>query len=218
MRNLLPVHSVRHAGERRVGGTTARSSRSLAGALAIAASFALSATAWAGSTRATPFPAWGDPQIKTSLTVDEAKAIVAERTKRQTEWKGPTSGPKATDRPGHHRLGLRRRSLRDLYRLGPGVKEAAKALGWTVVSFNGQGTVSGQLAAMQQALASQPAAIITPADASALQKPIKEAIAAGIPVIGIHATAFPGPHPDLGLYTRTSPPAPPRSANCRPPT
>ncbi len=80
------------------------------------------------------------------------------------------------------------------------MREAAKALGWNVATFNGQGTVSGQLAAMQQALAANPVAIITPADASALQKPIKEAVTRGIPVIGIHATAFPGPHPELGLY------------------
>ena len=83
---------------------------------------------------------------------------------------------------------------------GNGVRQAAKALGWKVLTFNGQGTVSGQLAAMQQALAAGPVAIITPADANALQRPIKAAIAHGIPVIGIHATAFPGPSPQLGLY------------------
>ena len=83
---------------------------------------------------------------------------------------------------------------------GKGVEEGAKALGWKVITFNGQGTVSGTLSAMQQALASNPAAIITPADANALQNPIKDAVSRHIPVIGIHATAFPGPHPDLGLY------------------
>jgi ribose transport system substrate-binding protein len=53
---------------------------------------------------------------------------------------------------------------------------------------------------MQQALAARVTAIITPADANALQKPIQEAVQEGIPVIGIHATAFPGPNPKLGLY------------------
>jgi ribose transport system substrate-binding protein len=56
------------------------------------------------------------------------------------------------------------------------------------------------LAAIQQARAANPAAIITPADANALQKPIQDAVAHHIPVIGIHATAFPGPNPQLGLY------------------
>jgi ribose transport system substrate-binding protein len=69
---------------------------------------------------------------------------------------------------------------------------------------------------MQQALAANPAAIITPADANALQKPIKEAVSRHIPVIGIHATAFPGPSPELGLYQKSSP-IRPKSAERRPP-
>ncbi len=159
-----------------------------------------SLTAAQAETRALPFPAWPEPQIDAHMTVEQAKAIVAARTKRQTEWTGPTTGPKATDKP----VTIAWVSGDELYATyigwGRGVKEAAKALGWTVQTFNGQGTVSGQLAAMQQALVSHPTAIITPADADALQRPIKEAVAAGIPVIGIHATAFPGPHPELGLY------------------
>ena len=151
-------------------------------------------------TRAVPFPAWPEPQVDAHISVDQAKAIVAARTKRQTEWSGPTSGPKATDQPVTIAWVSGDESYATYIGWGRGVKEAAKALGWTVQTFNGQGTVSGQLAAMQQALVSHPTAIITPADAGALQKPIKDAIAAGIPVIGIHATAFPGPHPDLGLY------------------
>ncbi len=50
-------------------------------------------------TRAVPFPAWPEPQVDAHISVDQAKAIVAARTKRQTEWSGPTSGPKATDQP-----------------------------------------------------------------------------------------------------------------------
>ncbi len=46
-------------------------------------------------TRAEPYPAWPEPVIQDKMSVDEAKAIVAERTKPQTEWKGPTDGPKA---------------------------------------------------------------------------------------------------------------------------
>ena len=46
-------------------------------------------------TRSEPFAAWPDPVIKETMSVDEAKAIVAERTKPQTEWKGPTDGPTA---------------------------------------------------------------------------------------------------------------------------
>jgi ribose transport system substrate-binding protein len=164
----------------------------------------IGATAIAGralaETRAEPFPAWPDPVINDKLSVDDAKAIVAERTKPQTEWKGPTDGPKA---PAGD-ITLAYVSPDQAYTphvlWGKGVEEGAKALGWKVVTFNGQGSVSGTLAAMQQALASNPTAIITPADANALQKPIKDAVARHIPVIGIHATAFPGPNPELGLF------------------
>ena len=151
-------------------------------------------------TRAEPFPAWPDPVIQDKMSVDEAKAIVAERTKPQTEWKGPTDGPKAPQ--GNFTIAYVSpdQSYTPHVLWGKGIQEGAKVLGWTVMTFDGQGTVSGTLSAMQQALASNPAAIITPADAGALQKPIKDAVARHIPVIGIHATAFPGPNPELGLY------------------
>jgi ribose transport system substrate-binding protein len=155
--------------------------------------------AWA-ETRAEPFPAWPDPVINDKLSVDEAKAIVAERTKPQTEWKGPTEGPKAPAGDITIAYVSPDQAYTPHVLWGKGVEEGAKALGWKVVTFNGQGSVGGTLAAMQQALASNPTAIITPADANALQKPIKEAIARHIPVIGIHATAFPGPDPKLGLF------------------
>jgi ribose transport system substrate-binding protein len=155
--------------------------------------------AWA-ETRAEPFPAWPDPVINDKLSVDEAKAIVAERTKPQTEWKGPTEGPKAPAGDITIAYVSPDQAYTPHVLWGKGVEEGAKALGWKVVTFNGQGSVGGTLAAMQQALASNPAAIITPADANALQKPIKDAVARHIPVIGIHATAFPGPDPKLGLF------------------
>jgi ribose transport system substrate-binding protein len=151
-------------------------------------------------TRSNPYPAWPDPVIKPTLTVAEARAIVAERTKRQTNWMGPTEGPRAPAGTFTIAYVSPDQSYTPHVLWGRGVEEAAHALGWKVITFNGQGTVSGTLTAMQQALAANPAAIVTPADANALQKPIKDAVARHIPVIGIHATAFPGPHPDLGLY------------------
>ena len=171
----------------------------LGGAALLAASAGLIGTALAG-TRAEPFPGWGEPSIDAHMTVAQAKALVAERTRPQTDWKGPTSGPHASTDALTIAWVSGDESYSTYIGWGNGVRQAAKALGWKVLTFNGQGTVSGQLAAMQQALAAHPVAIITPADANALQKPIKAAIADGIPVIGIHATAFPGPSQKLGLY------------------
>jgi ribose transport system substrate-binding protein len=166
-----------------------------------AAAVLLTGSAMAQDTiRAEPFPAWPDPVIKETMAVDEAKAIVAERTKPQTEWHGPTEGPLAPEGAFSLAYVSPDQSYTPHVLWGKGVEEAAKALGWTVTTFDGRGSVSGTLSAMQQALASNPTAIITPADANALQKPIKEAVERNIPVIGIHATAFPGPSPELGLY------------------
>ncbi len=175
--------------------------RSLLGAAVMAGGIAVAGHAMAQSAvRATPFPAWPDPVIQPTLSVDQAKSIVAERTQPQTAWTGPTTGPEAPK--GNFTIAYVSpdQSYTPYVQWGNGVAEAAKALGWTLITFNGQGTVTGTLAAIQQARAANPAAIITPADANALQKPIQDAVAHHIPVIGIHATAFPGPSPQLGLY------------------
>jgi ribose transport system substrate-binding protein len=47
------------------------------------------------ATRANPFEAWPEPKINENMSIDQAKAVVAERTKPQDQWKGPTNGPKA---------------------------------------------------------------------------------------------------------------------------
>src|SRR5579872_3836541 len=64
------------------------------GSLALVGVGLISSSAFA-ETRSEPYPAWPDPVIQEKMSVEEAKAIVAERTKPQTEWKGPTDGPKA---------------------------------------------------------------------------------------------------------------------------
>ncbi|MBX6321953.1 MAG: substrate-binding domain-containing protein [Rhodospirillaceae bacterium] len=160
------------------------------------------------TTRAEPFPAWPEPKINGAMSVEEAKAIVAERTRPQTEWHGPTSGPKASTGDVTIVYVSADQSYVSFVNWGQGIIDAATALGWNVVVLNGKGTVSGTLAAMQQALSMHPTAIVTSADAGALQAPIKKAVAEGIPVVGIHATAYPGPSPELGLFTNiTSNPA-----------
>jgi ribose transport system substrate-binding protein len=168
-------------------------------AAALASSTILIGTPAAADTRAKPFDPWPEPQIQEKMTVEEAKALVAERTKAQTDWKGPTTGPKAVADATIVYVSADQ-SYVSFVNWGQGVVDAATALGWNVVVLNGKGTISATLSAMQQAVAMHPTAIVTSADASALQAPIKQAVAAGIPVIGIHATAFPGPDPKLNLF------------------
>lgn len=154
--------------------------------------------------RAKPFDAWSEPAIQATISLEQAKAIVAERTQPQTEWKGPTSGPKASTEKLNIVYVSGDQSYVSFSNWGRGVVDAATSLGWTATVLNGKGTVTGTLAAMQQAVASKPAAIITSADASALQEPIRQAVANGIPVIGIHSVAYPGPNPEANLFDNIS--------------
>ena len=103
----------------------------------LASSYALA------ETRSEPYPAWPEPVIQEKMSVDEAKAIVAERTKPQTEWKGPTDGPKAPSGSFTIAYVSPDQSYTPHVLWGKGVEQGAKALGWTVMTFNGQGTVSG---------------------------------------------------------------------------
>lgn len=176
--------------------------------LAIAAAGLLPAHAQAPQARSKPFPAWTPPKINPEMTVSDAKAFVKAHTGADAKWLGPTTGPQAPKRQLVLAWVNANASYTPYIYWGDGVKEAAKIVGWKVVSFDGRGTVSGQLKAMQQALAMKPNAIITPANAEALEKPIKTAVSEHIPVIGIHATDFPGPSPRLDLYMNiTSNPA-----------
>lgn len=175
--------------------------RHLAIATAIAVvSMMLSVQAFAAcKTRAEPYPAWPEPTIVQTLSVAQAKQFVTEHSGVQRRWLGPTSGPKAVSGPVTIAW-VADQGYSTYIGWGNGVRDATKALGWTFRAFNTRGTMAGELAAEYQALAAHVTAIITPDDAHALQKPIQEAVKQCIPVVGIHATAFPGPAPDLGLY------------------
>src|SRR5882757_5973506 len=83
-------------------------------------------------TRSEPYPAWPEPVIQDKMSVDEAKAIVAERTKPQTEWKGPTGGPKAPAGDFTIAYVSPDQSYTPHVLWGKGVEQGAKALGWKV--------------------------------------------------------------------------------------
>ena len=87
--------------------------------------------------------------------------------------------------------------------VGVGLKEAATVLGWTVDVYDGQGTAQGHTNAINQAIASNPKAIVLGSvDATEQANTIKTANTAKIPVFGWHSTSAPGP--GLGLVTNIS--------------
>lgn len=160
------------------------------------------------TTLATPFPAREEPTILETMSVDEAIAFVENASRPQTDWFGPTEGPVADTGDNLIVYVSSDQSYVSYVNWGAGIEQAAEVLGWEVTTLDGKGTVSDSLQAMQQAVAMNPTAIITSADASGLQQAMEQAVSQGIPVIGIHATAFPGPGPELLLFDNiTSDPA-----------
>jgi len=113
-------------------------------------------------------------------------------TPAASTWDGPTTGPKAqagkfivyvsVDQKNGGALGA-----------GNGVLEAAKAIGWRAQIIDGQGTVSGQVAALGQAIALKPDGIILGgADALSQKTALDRADGLGIKVVGWHAGPEPG--------------------------
>jgi ribose transport system substrate-binding protein len=122
-------------------------------------------------------------------------------TQAASTWDGPTSGPKAqagkfiiyvsTDQKNGGSLGA-----------GNGVLEAAKAIGWKAQIIDGQGTVSGQVAAFGQAIALKPDGIILGGvDAVSQKTALDRANALGIKVVGIRAGPKAGPIADPKVFT-----------------
>lgn len=133
-----------------------------------------------------------------SPQVAAIKNAVTQMQDAQTTWTGPTTGPVAS--PGKRIVylsGQESNSLDAAY--GQYLQQAASKIGWTVTIIDGQGTPTGWLAGMNQAIALHPAGIIIFADATSLQQPIQVAQADHIPVIGLHASQTTGP--GYGLYT-----------------
>lgn len=142
----------------------------------------------------TAIPAMADP-------VSDAKAYVAQITKPNPPWTGPTTGPVAQK---DKTIVFVAADLRNGGVLGVsnGVEEAAKAIGWNVRVLDGQGTVSGRSAALQQAIALDPDGIILGSvDANEQAQAIAQAGSAGIKIVGWHSTAKTGPSKDLPIFT-----------------
>jgi ribose transport system substrate-binding protein len=130
-----------------------------------------------------------------------AKAALAKSGAPVTKWDGPTTGPKAqagkfivyvsTNQQNGGALGV-----------GNGVVEAAKAIGWRSQVIDGQGTVSGQAAAIDQAIALKPDGIVLGGvDAAGQKTAIARAASLGIKIVGWHAGPKPGPIDDPKVFT-----------------
>jgi ribose transport system substrate-binding protein len=135
------------------------------------------------------------------LLAAASMVVLAIAGTQASSWDGPTTGPKAqpgkfiidvsTDQKNGGSLGA-----------GNGVLEAAKVIGWRAQIIDGQGTVSGQVAAFGQAIALKPDGIILGGvDAVSQKTELDRANALGIKVVGIRAGPKPGPIAEPKVFT-----------------
>ena len=136
--------------------------------------------------------------------VDMATAKAKAATAHADKWDGPTSGPKVAagktivfvsgDQKNGGILGA-----------SEGVKEAAAAAGWKVTVIDGQGSVSGRTAAMNQALTLKPDGIVVGGfDTKEQQVAFDAAAKAGSVVVGWHSGTKPGPEPEAGIFANVT--------------
>lgn len=141
-----------------------------------------------------------DPAAPAPDLVAEARATLARRTAAQTAWSGPTAGPKTL--PGRRIVYLSTGENNPIGHLwGVYLKQAAAKVGWSVTVLDGKSSPADWIQAARQALALRPDGIATSADARTLQAPLAEARRLGIPVVGLHGSALPGPDPENHLFT-----------------
>lgn len=132
--------------------------------------------------------------------VEQAKLKVEQATQPTTEWTGPTSGPTAqadkkvvfiaSDMKNGGVLGVKE-----------GFEEAAKAVNWNVDVIDGAGSVKDQVAGLNQALATNPDAIVIAGwNPNVARIPLSKAANSGIKLVAWHATPQPGPIEEYNLF------------------
>lgn len=148
--------------------------------------------------------AWADDSSYLAM----AKAAVTAATKPAPPWTGPTTGPKAVPDKSIIFVNYDQRNSGGRG-VGEAAAEAAKIIGWKYRVLDGQGTVQGQTAALDQAISLKPDGIILGSvDAIAMNTEIQKAIDAGIKVVAWHSGMTPGKLKGSNIITNvTSDPA-----------
>jgi ribose transport system substrate-binding protein len=136
---------------------------------------------------------------KADAFMDEVKAEVEKYAGAQSDWRGPTTAPKLAT--GKKVAYLSSNQQNDASReWGTHIANIGKKIGWEVIIIDGRGSPVGWQEGVNQAIALKVDGIVMDADAASLQPQIQDAISKGITVVGIHASGFPGPQPELGLF------------------
>lgn len=136
--------------------------------------------------------------------VASAKTAVAAATDPKPAYDGPTDGPKAVS--GKTIVYVAQTMTNPgVSGVAAGIQDAAKAIGWNVRVIDGQGDPAGITAAFGQAVQLKPDGIVVGGfDPNTVSSQLAAADAAGIPVIGWHALAEPGPSQSPKLFTNVT--------------
>lgn len=133
-----------------------------------------------------------------------ARTAVAAASNVAAPWTGPTTGPKAAT---NKLIVYVAQTMTNPGVAGAakGVQDAAAAIGWKVRVIDGQGTPAGISSAFGEAIALKPAGIVLGGfDPGTTEAQVKQANAAGIPLIGWHAESNPGPSTSPKLFTNVT--------------
>ncbi len=140
-------------------------------------------------------------QTVSADALDDAIAYVKAASTPNAPWTGPTTGPSAQKERTIVYVSADQRNEGALG-VSEGVKEAVASIGWDLRILDGQGSVSGRSAAMQQAIALRPDGIILgTVDANEQAESIRQADEAGIKIVGWHSTASTGPSEKHQIFT-----------------
>ncbi|KPI07278.1 Periplasmic binding protein domain containing protein [Actinobacteria bacterium OK006] len=175
-------------------------------ARSVATAVVIAATVLAGCERGSshgpgdsPTGSGGCPTVQ-----DRAKTAVRQAERTDVPWGGPTSGPTAV--PGKTIVYVAQTMTNPgVAGAVNGVREAARVIGWNVRVIDGGGTPVGVQAAMSEALALRPSGIVIGGfDPNSTSQQVSQADKAGIPLIGWHAVAAPGPSRRPRLFTNVT--------------
>jgi ribose transport system substrate-binding protein len=136
--------------------------------------------------------------------VSRAERAVEQAQDVDTPWSGPTTGPEAV--PDQTIVYIAQTLTNPgVTGVATGVQEAGQAIGWRVVTLDGEGTAEGIRAAFDDAMALDPDGIVIGSfDPASTADQVERANDEGIPVIGWHAVTDPGPSQDPELFTNVT--------------
>ena len=143
-------------------------------------------------------PAPSDPAVA------RARADTARATTSLNGYRGPGDGPRA-QAPRPVVFVAADLTNGGIAGVAQGVQQATSAIGWPLRILDGQASVRGRTMAMRDALRMRPGGIILGGfDATEQRDALNDARSRGIPVVGWHAGARPGPDRRARLFANVT--------------